>query len=151
MVIRRIRGGLAAAGLMMGLGCGQVSAGEAPLSGPVEAQVLRVIDGDTVQVAARIWLSQTVETFVRVKGIDTPELRGNCPEEKDLAVRARAFVMDRLVAGQGVTLLEIEPDKYGGRVVARLLTADGQDVGEQLVAAGLAYRYDGGRKTPWCH
>ena len=51
------------------------------ISGPVMAQVLRVIDGDTIAVRAQIWIGQSVETRVRIVGVDTPELRGRCALE----------------------------------------------------------------------
>lgn len=131
-----------------GAGLGARAAEEIP--GPVDAVVLKVIDGDTVRVSARIWLNQTVETLVRLKGVDTPELKGACPREKELAAQARAVVMQSLPEGETVQLLDVEPDKYGGRVVARLQTPDGKDLSAVLIASGLAYAYHGGRKTPWC-
>lgn len=120
------------------------------IPGPVDAVILKVVDGDTVRVSARIWLNQTVETLVRLKGIDTPELKGTCPQEKDLAIQAKALAITSLPEGATVQLTEIEPDKYGGRVVARLLTPQGQDLSQVLIIAGLAHPYDGGRKSPWC-
>ena len=35
--------------------------------------------------------------------------------------------------------------KYAGRVVARVVV-DGEDLAEELIAAGLARAYDGGRR-----
>ena len=66
------------------------------LSGPVPARLVRVVDGDTVVVRARIWLGQEVEIHVRLAGIDAPELRGKCARERALAVRARDFVVARI-------------------------------------------------------
>lgn len=120
------------------------------IPGPVDAVVLKVVDGDTVRVSARIWLNQTVETLVRLKGIDTPELKAACPQEKELAAKAKALVIQSLPEGETIQLLEVEPDKYGGRVVARIQTPDGRDLSAVLITAGLAYAYEGGRKTPWC-
>ena len=50
----------------------------------VPALVLAIIDGDTVKVRARPWTSGlTIETNVRVTGIDTPEVdwHAACPQE----------------------------------------------------------------------
>ena len=58
------------------------------LAGPVQAEVLRVLDGDTGEVEARIWLGQTLRTLVRIRGADTPELHGKCARERDLALVA---------------------------------------------------------------
>ena len=46
------------------------------LRGPIRADVIEVIDGDTLRVRARIWLGQQVEINVRLSDVDTPELRG---------------------------------------------------------------------------
>ncbi|MHA1599946.1 MAG: thermonuclease family protein [Alphaproteobacteria bacterium] len=124
------------------------------LSGPIGAQVLRVLDGDTLEVSARIWLGQAVETRVRLAGIDAPELRGGCAFERELAVRARAYLVGRLGPVDGrpvrVSLYDISAGKYGGRVLARVLTANGEDLGRSLLAAGLARPYTGGGRRSWC-
>lgn len=44
------------------------------IAGPVAAEVIRVIDGDTILVAAKPWPQQTMEVYVRLRGIDAPEL-----------------------------------------------------------------------------
>lgn len=48
-----------------------------------------------------------------------------------------------------VSLIEVRRDKYGGRVVAGVRLADGEDLGARLVADGLARPYDGVRR-PAC-
>jgi endonuclease YncB( thermonuclease family) len=58
------------------------------LPGPIPAEVLEVVDGDTLTVRALIWLGQVVETNVRVDGIDTPEIRARCDRERKLAAEA---------------------------------------------------------------
>ena len=119
------------------------------LDGPVPARVLAVIDGDTIAVSAHIWLGQDIEVRVRLAGVDAPELKGGCALERDLAHRARAFVAARLDGGP-VRLTEIRVDKYGGRVVARVATAGGEDLAGALMAAGLARPYDGRKRRAWC-
>lgn len=121
-----------------------------PLPGPVQGRVLRVIDGDTVRVRARIWLGQEVETNVRLRGVDAPEVHGKCAEERDLSRKATDLVDRLLGSGDGIVLSDISYDKYGRRVVARIVTAQGQDISQALLKSGLGHVYDGGRKTPWC-
>lgn len=121
------------------------------LTGPIEARVLRVIDGDSLQVRARIWLSQEVETVVRLDGIDAPELRGRCDLEKERARDARSFLEQRVAAADNTVLLrDIMQDKYGGRVLAKVQGGDGTDFAEALAAAGLVRFYAGGKREPWC-
>ncbi len=148
---RRYASRLVRLGLALGLSflVATPGTGAERLPGPVSATVVRVIDGDTVLVRAKIWLGQQVETLVRLSGVDTPELRGACAAERELAARARDFVAARLVDGQ-VKLSEIEYGKYSGRVVARLQTPAGEDLGRELIAAGLGRPYDGGGRAAWC-
>ena len=128
------------------------AAAQGAISGPVEAEVVRVIDGDTVEVRAFPWLDVAVTTRVRVLGIDTPEkgARAKCRAEAGLAERASAAARAALPEGAKVRLSDIQPDKYGGRVVASVEGVDGRDLATALLAAGLARRYDGGRKAGWC-
>ncbi len=124
------------------------------LTGPLTGRVVEVIDGDTLAVRVRIWLDNDVTTRVRLDGIDAPELRGACPEERKLARRAAAFLAARLSAdaqgGPAVRLHDVRYGKYARRVVARVETLAGEDLGAALLAAGLARPYDGGRRASWC-
>jgi micrococcal nuclease len=121
-----------------------------PLPGPIPAAVLRVVDGDTLTVRARIWINQELETSVRILGIDAPELNGACEFERLRAKEAREFLEQR-TANRLVVLHDISNDKYGGRVVARVTTESGEDLGAILLGEGLAHAYDGrGAKAKWC-
>ncbi len=125
--------------------------GEPALRGPVAVEQARVIDGDTLEVVALIWLDQRVTTRVRLEGIDTPERRSPCAAEREAATAASRFAADWLARQDKVVLRDLEHDKYGRRVVGRVQSADGtSDLGDMLIQAGLARRYDGGRKQPWC-
>ena len=100
-------------------------------------------------VSARIWIGQTIETRVRLAGVDTPELRGDCDQERELAAAARDFVTAR-VGGGDVILWDVRYDKFGGRVLARVETGAGADLGSLMIGAGLGRAYDGGKRKPWC-
>ena len=106
---------------LLGLGAVAAAAAE-PLPGPVSAEVVRVIDGDTIEVRVRVWLGQFVETRVRLADIDAPELRGACAGETALAQRALAHLADLLATG-AVTLRDIRYGTFAGRVVARVETS----------------------------
>jgi len=119
------------------------------LPGPVSAEVIKVIDGDTIKVRATIWLDQTIIVSVRLRGIDAPELfRPKCPAEKTLARSAKASVASSSPVGSHVTLSQISRDKYGGRVVASVTTPDGETLAERLLAQGQAIAM--GAEKPWC-
>ncbi len=118
------------------------------LSGPIKALVLNVYDGDTFTVRVFAWPDLTIRVAVRVAGIDTPELRSKCHEEKVKALAAKAFTMGAV--GIYVNLYDIKTGKYAGRVIARVETQDGKDLGSLLIAEGLARPYDGGKRKGWC-
>jgi len=121
-----------------------------PLPGPIPGYVMRIIDGDTIRVRARVWLGEEIEVFVRLRGVDTPERHSKCESEHAGAERATQFVNDLFPAGTVVSLSHISRDKYGGRVVANLADQNGQDLSQALLQNGLAHPYDGGHKQPWC-
>ncbi len=91
---------------------------------------------------------------IRVEGVDTPEIRGKCQKEKDLAYEARDLVRGLFENAQTITLtiddnLKEVRGKYF-RIVGRLI-ADGQDISELLIQRQFAVSYDGGTKVKeWC-
>lgn len=86
--------------------------------------------------------------LIRLAGIDTPELAAPCAAERRAAVAARNFLRAKLLAASTVTITPIARDKYF-RVLG-LIEADGQDLADALLSAGLATPYDGGPKRAWC-
>ncbi|MDZ5699301.1 thermonuclease family protein [Chelativorans sp. M5D2P16] len=124
------------------------SAGET-LRGPVEARVLRVIDGDTFVAEARIWPGQTVTVNVRLRGIDAPEIRTRCAVEKAAGLRSRD-ALERLIGGATVEIRNITGGKYYGRVLADVTTSQGESVGARLLERSLARAYEGGRRRSAC-
>jgi micrococcal nuclease len=119
------------------------------LAGPVMARVIRVYDGDTILVRARIWVDQEIEIRVRLSGVDTPEIKGQCAGEETLALKARDFVIEK-IGHAPVRLHQIHYGKYAGRVVARIMTGDHQNLSALLIRAGHGRQYDGRRRGSWC-
>ena len=60
---------------------------------------------------------------------------------------AKTFVERLLPAGTEVLLVSEELEKYG-RTLGRIILRDGQDVGQELLKAGLAKSYAGEKRTP---
>ncbi len=150
--VRRLAvGAIVVAALAIGLGSGAVRAGER-LRGPVPAEVVRIIDGDTIAVRAKIWLGQTLDIAVRLRGIDTPERDGwaDCAAERFAAADATARVT-MLLINQEVDLFDIGYDTFGRRVVARVVTRPaGIDLGQKLLDIGVARPYVRGQPNTWC-
>ena len=114
------------------------------------ALVLSVVDGDTLHVRITLWLDQTVETSIRIAGIDTPEMHGACPRERKLAIEAKAALVRILPEKSVIMVRRIAPDKYFGRVVADIFTLTNLDIAGHLLRIGLAHSYDGKKKRGWC-
>lgn len=120
------------------------------MSGPVEAQLIEVIDGDTIKVRAKIWLNQDISTLVRLKGIDAPELRRpKCEKEKQLAQKARQYLAI-LVKDQPLQLTAIQGDKYFGRVLAKVQINHSMNLSRQMLKSGLVRKYQKGPRKSWC-
>lgn len=119
---------------------GSAAQRRAPLTGPLDAKMERVIDGDTFEARVRVWFGQDVVTLVRLRGVDAPELKAGCAEELDAARSSRSALEELLGSGR-LVLTEISDDKYFGRVVARVtLAGDGfpeTDIATALIAAGM--------------
>jgi len=118
-------------------------------------KVLRVVDGDSLEIANE-FLPQELKLFVRIKGIDTPEKapRAKCEKENILAQKASNYTKNSIEKAQKnhqkITFSEIKWDKYGGRIVAKVMIDD-IDLGQQLLGNGLARVYNGEKKKTWCN
>ena len=81
---------------------------------------------------------------LRLAGIDTPEMKGKCDNEKMLALQAKPFLTQHLEKAHTIEIELIARDKYF-RMLS-LIVADGIDLADEMVKAGLAYSYTGGTK-----
>jgi endonuclease YncB( thermonuclease family) len=147
-------------GVALGVGIGPVTASRGAVVPPAvealpprmahPAEVLRVLDGDTFEARVHLWPGLDVTTRVRLRGIDAPELKARCIEERDLAVASREALRAILDEGQ-VGIMNVMLDKYGGRVLADASTSRTNNVSSAMLAAKLARSYDGGRREQWCY
>ena len=117
--------------------------------GVYAAEVVRVIDGDTFVAHVQVWPGFSVDTKVRLRGVDAPELHARCDDEKVKAEAARNALAAILAEG-GVAISQVGIDKYGGRVDAAVATRSTVDVSAALLSGGWARSYGGGRRGSWC-
>ena len=114
------------------------------------AEVTSIYDGDTFRANIPDYppiIGQHMS--IRIKGVDTPEMRGKCEQEKLLARKAKQYTLMALSNAKTIELRNMQRGKYF-RIVAEVY-ADGQSVGDGLVREGLAVVYDGGKKVKdWC-
>jgi endonuclease YncB( thermonuclease family) len=113
------------------------------------AAVLRVVDGDTFDARVHLWPGLDITTRVRLRGIDAPEMKARCGDERTQAESARDAL--RAILDQGeVGITRVTLDKYGGRVLAEAFTQATPDVSAALLGSGAVRRYSGGRRDGWC-
>lgn len=113
----------------------------------ISASVLRIIDGDTIEVKAHPWPGFNPVIKIRLLGIDTPEIRGKCQQEKDLALQAKKYLTS--ITPPSVMLHEVQYGKYAGRLLAEI-HADDINLSDALIEKGYARAYDGGQRQGWC-
>lgn len=103
------------------------------------AEVVRWVDGDTVELKVDVGFHLTFTDHFRLLGVDTAE-RG-----KPLAAEGKALSMSLAPAGAPVRITTTKGDKYG-RWLADVVTHDGMNVAGKLLEAKLAKPYFGGTK-----
>lgn len=112
-------------------------------------EVTSIYDGDTFRANIKGYPSIIGEHMsIRSNGIDTPELRGKCDIEKQLARKAKQFAVEHLRAAKVITLKNIKRGKYF-RLIADV-HIDGVSLGELLIKNKHAVNYGGGTKVSWC-
>ncbi len=112
-------------------------------------EVTSIYDGDTFRVNINSWpevIGRRVP--VRIAGIDTPEMRGKCKEEKELSLLAKQFTVMSLRTAKVIELRDIHRGKYF-RLIADVYV-DGKSVAKELISNKMAVNYDGGKKVNWC-
>ena len=116
----------------------------------IVSKVISVYDGDTFRVDIDS-LPPIVGKNIRIRlnGVDTPEIQGKCQYERDLALKARDFVRNKLANAKEIKLAKIQRGKYF-RVVADVMV-DGVSLENELLENKLAYKYTGGKKSSWCN
>lgn len=94
---------------------------------------------------------ETLALNIRLAGIDTPEIRGKCDAEKQLAKKAQDFT--RRFIAEGPVMVTTEGVGKYGRVIAKvesLIRLNDTDLGEALIKAGLAWRWPPKPGETWC-
>ena len=94
-------------------------------------------DGDSCRIHITDAPAIVSNQPIRIHGVDTPEIRGKCSEEKELAILARdhtvAFLSNTSITGHVVKLR----DKYGRMVV------EFPGLSESLISSNLGRPYKG--------
>lgn len=131
-------------GLLLGLGL--VAFGmDGAEAASTPCAVARVVDGDTVILDCL----GAGQFRARLMGFDTPETyRPRCNREALLGQAATRRLRALLDTPAGFSVELGGWDRYERRLIT--IAINGRDVGETLIAEGLALPYQRGRRPDWC-
>jgi micrococcal nuclease len=131
-------------GVSLSVQAGQPNFGDVRVS-----KVTTIYDGDTFTATINSWPAIAGKNIgIRVSGIDTPELRGKCRKEIELARAAKKMTVGMIRSAKVIELRQMRRDKYF-RIDAEVFV-DGKSIAKALISAGLAIPYAGGTKISWC-
>jgi micrococcal nuclease len=112
-------------------------------------QVLKVVDGDTLDVDIDLGFNVSYTQRVRLAGIDTPESRTTDLKEKALGLEVKEYLKHNLEGAEDIIIQTEKPDsseKYG-RILGWLFINDDEiSLNEKMINEGYAWEYDGGTK-----
>ena len=114
-------------------------------------KVVRIVDGDTIDVSIDLGFNIFTIQRVRLLGIDTPEIHTKNFEEKQHGEEAKQFVINFIEEaereGYQIYVKTTLDDKYG-RMLGRVV-ANNQCLNDLLLTNQLASPYNGERKIPY--
>jgi micrococcal nuclease len=112
-------------------------------------KVLKVVDGDTIDVDIDLGFNISYTQRVRLAGIDTPESRTKDAREKTLGLEVKDKLKKAIDAAKTVVVKTELPDsseKYGRILGWVYLDGDTISLNEQLIEQGYAWGYMGETK-----
>ena len=109
------------------------------------ATLVKIVDGDTVDVLIDLGFNTTKKERVRLLGIDTPESATKDLTEKKLGLEAKEYISQWFTKNTPFRLQTTKDDKYG-RILGVFTGLDGKTLNTRLVDEGYAWAYDGGTK-----
>lgn len=109
-------------------------------------KLIRVIDGDTVELSVDLGFNLQYRATFRLHGVNAPESRTSNSAEKELGLRSKQWLTDTLgdhaIVAQ--TMKDDVQEKFG-RYLVRLFIGD-RCVNDAMIAEGMAVEYFGGKR-----
>jgi len=107
-------------------------------------EVVKIVDGDTVDVILDLGFDMFKKERIRLNGIDAPESRTLDVAEKALGLDAKEFLERRLGDCDNLWVATEKDGKYG-RMLGDIWCGT-TNINEEMVTRGYAWKYDGGTK-----
>ena len=103
-------------------------------------KVVRVVDGDTIDVLINLGFNTFTQQRVRLAGIDAPEIRGQTDEVEAMGRQATQWLANRLADTDGLRLESQKGQGKYGRYLVTFYDLD-VDINQQMIDLGLAWPY----------
>lgn len=117
-----------------------------------KADLIRVIDGDTLVAMLDLGFECRYEAKVRFAGVNAPESRTRDKREKALAKVATDRVVE-LLSGSELQVLSFGKGKFGRVLGVPYYIPAGRakkiNLCDQLIVEGLCREYNGGKRRSW--
>ena len=112
------------------------------------AELVRVVDGDTCDAMIDLGFDTWVKKRIRFMGVDTWESRTRDLEEKAKGLEAKAYTKDKLEGSDNgkFTVRSHGVGKYGRVLGEIFIEGEDMSLNELLKKHGHAYEYHGGKK-----
>jgi micrococcal nuclease len=112
-------------------------------------QVLKVVDGDTIDANIDLGFDISLTKRIRLAGVDTPESRTTDDKEKKLGLEAKEWLKHHLENAKDIIIKTELPDsteKYGRIIGYLYINGEPLSLNQAMVNEGYAWEYDGGTK-----
>ena len=104
-------------------------------------KIVKVVDGDTIDVNIDLGFHITLNQRVRLKGINASETRTLDPEEKKKGLEAKEWLKKEL-SREGEWVIETtKEDKYGRILGTLYFVGDPVTINERMLNEGIARPY----------
>lgn len=108
-----------------------------------QACVVRVVDGDTIDVILDLGFDISYRRRVRFHGINAPQSRTKDPVEKEAGLAAKRYVEDWISALEQQVIIQtsLGDGSEVGHILGRILNDDGECLNDEMVSLGHAIRH----------
>lgn len=134
--------------LSLAPGCGTALAEDLRI---FQRNIVQVYDGDTFYIKVRADRCPNLlckKVGIRLRGIDAPELKGACEQERIRAKEARNYLADRLKSGKTIVVKDVRKSIYS-RLIGTLYIGK-TDIAKEMLAMGLVRPNQGEKRKSWC-
>jgi micrococcal nuclease len=113
-------------------------------------EVVKIVDGDTVDLLIDLGFDLSIKIRVRMSGINAWESRTRNRDEKKRGLAAKdrlRELCEQAMEKKSLKILTTEKGKYGRYL--GVLYGNGKNINDLLVSEGHAHHYDGGKRKKY--